>query len=417
MSRPVLELDGIDGLTDAPPVIGPVRFIFSNPRRGGPALGILRRTLAPKGRMRISATPARVFVDVDPGPAESPTIALDTIVRSDATGLERMILSVLPYVDEIVLAVDGRSDDETLDVARAYADVTLTFDKRDIGMSEADWMANKIDFAAARNVGRKIVQAPWALVLDSDEYLWSATDKLRELMRAAPPEIGGFGPIVRIEGFEHRDAQRLTRTRYRWTSSTHNQLQYTEASAEVDAVIVQDLSLRSEAERKRRNAQRNDGIEDLVEEADKGNVTALFHLAKHRASIGDINEAVRLTEDYRLRIEPHGPMADERVWAALALAFRFYGEDNLVEADRWGVRALLDGPCVTAFCLLGDIAEDDGDLPRAQGWYEAACAVTEKRRIEWPGVTELRVGRLAGIKRALANGSADTLTVEDAQDA
>ncbi len=254
-------------------------------------------------------------------------------------------------------------------------------------------------------------------MVDSDEYVLEAPDNFRDLLRSAPSAIGGFGPIVRVGGFEHRDAQRLARTRYRWTSATHNQLNYSEASAEVAVVIVQDLSLRSEAELKRRTEQRNDGVEGLTEEAEKGNVTALFHLAKHRASVGDLLEAVRLTEDYRLRIEPHGPLADERVWAALALAFRFYNEENLVEADRWGVRALLDGPCVTAFCLLGDIAEDEGDLVRARGWYEAACAVTEKRRIEWPGVTELRFGRLSGIRRALANGNADAIIVGDGQDA
>jgi hypothetical protein len=52
-------------------------------------------------------------------------------------------------------------------------------------------------------------------------------------------------------------------------------------------------------------------------------------------------------------------------------------------------------------CLLGDIAEEQGDLVRARGWYEAACAVTEKHKLDWPGVTELRFGRLAGICRAL----------------
>src|SRR5262249_54825135 len=108
-------------------------------------------------------------------------------------------------------------------------------------------------------------------------------------------------------------------------------------------------------------------------------------------------------------------LADERAWLALSLAFRFFNDDNLDEADRWAVRALLDGPRVAAFCLLGDVAESQGDLIRARGWYECACATTENSaRIEWPGYTELRFGRLVGIQRALESGAADKIElVED----
>jgi hypothetical protein len=411
MSRPVVDFErvSVEDLANAAHT-EPVRFVLPNPRRGGPALGALRAALASKGRVRISATTLRTFVDFDPGAAEPALVALDTIVRNDAEGLERMLISVLPHVDEVVLAVDGRSDEATRKVAEAYADTVVVFEANDIGMSLVDWNPtetnprDKIDFAAARNLGRSRVHSPWTLVLDSDEYLGDAED-LRAKVSQATAVIDGFRIRVRAGTFEHPDPQRLARTKYRWTSSVHNQLLYPYEPVPADerTHIVCDTSLRDAEEQARRNAQRNVNIEDLVEEAAHGNLSALFHLAKHRAGQEDIAEAVRLVEDYRLRIEPHCPLSDERTWVALMLAFRYYNEDNLVEADRWAVRALLDGPSLTAFCLLGDVAEGQGDLVRAKGWYEAACALSERRPVEWPGFTELRFGRLAGIKLALAN--------------
>ena len=382
--------------------------MLPNPRRGGLRISDVRSALAAKGRLRISANAARLFIDIDPGEPEAPVVALDTIVRSDAEGLERMLFSVLPHVDEIVLGIDGRSDEETLKVALAYADCAFVFQAEDIKMDREAWEPSeknsrgRIDFAAARNLGRAKVLSPWALVIDSDEFLRVDVD-LREQLRSAPDDVDSFTVRVQMGTFEHRDPQRLVRTKYRWMFGTHNQILYPNPPLDADALIVCDTSLRDAAEQERRLVQRDVGIEELIGEAEKGNVLALFHLAKHRAGrSADIAEAIKLIEDFRLRAEPHGPLADERIWAALSVAFRFYNEDNLDEAERWGVRALLDGPSMTAFCLLGDVAESQGDLERAQAWYECACA-TKARRIEWPGFTELRFGRLSGIKIALAN--------------
>lgn len=423
MNRPVVDFEEVteEQLADIT-FHEPARVVLPNPMRGGLSFGQLRKVLAPKGRVRISGTTLRTFVDIDPGEPEPPLIALDTIARSDAAGLERMILSVAPHVDEIVIGIDGRSDEETLRVAQAYADCAFVFEALDIGMTGADWIATsenprgKIDFSAARNLGRSRVQAPWSFVVDSDEYVARAAN-LRKIVQALGDDYGGCGITVQMGAFEHHDVQRLARTRYRWTAPTHNQLLYSEKVSEAaqDAtLIVCDTSMREADEQARRNAQREVGVTELVEEAARGNLVALFHLAKHRAGGTDLDEAARLVVDFRSRIMPHTIMGDERVWAALSMGFRYYNEDKLDEAEMWAARALLDGPRLAAFCLLGDIAECQGDLVRARGWFECACAVTEKARIEWPGLTELRFGRLSGIKAAMLNPeSASTITIEE----
>jgi glycosyltransferase involved in cell wall biosynthesis len=418
MRRRILEVLTLDKIEDVV-FPEPVRLVFLPPDRGGPPVAAIRSALASQGRLRLSASPGRLFADLDPGTPEPPVLALDTIVRSDAAGLERMLRSVLPHVDEIVLGVDGRSDEATLKIAKAYGDCVFVFEGADIGLSPEAWTPSetnprgKINFAAARNLGRARVRAPWVLVIDSDEYLETSVD-IRATVAAAPPEVGAFFPLVRVvEGdqsvFESGDHQRLARAKYRWTEPVHNQLICADSAPppKIDVVIISDPSIRAEAEQAAREAQRGIGVDASEEAALNGNLNAYFHLAKHRIGTGELADAVRLVEDFRLRCEPNSILGWKRQWLALGLAFRFYTqENNSQEANRWAVRALLDGPSIAAFALLGDIAEDEGDLLRALAWYECACAVSDNTKLVWPRLTNLRWGRLAGLRLALSSPEA-----------
>jgi serine/threonine-protein kinase len=310
-----------------------------------------------------------------------------------------MLLSVLPHVDQIVLGVDGRSDRETLQVAEAYADISWTFDASDLHLSEEQWLANRIDFAAARNLGRQRVTLPWTLVVDSDEYLRSGCD-IREKV-ATESDVAAFGVRVNVNGFEHADRQRLARTYFRWWSATHNQLNIEGGDKPIQALIVQDTSLRLSQEIERRAQQRDLGIDLLEEEAAAGQLMALFHLAKHRLAQEDHPKAIKLVQDYRFRAEPHGPLVAERTALAFGAAGLFYEKGDFVEAELWAIRAMLDGPSVEAMCLLGDIAEDQGDLERALAWYEAACVVPEAKKLRSQGFSDLRWGRREGLRRGL----------------
>lgn len=401
MSRTVYEPSTIHDVIGYP-IAEPTRFIFPSPRRGGPPLSEVRRALASKGVVRLSGTTARIFADVEPGAPEPPVVALDMIARNDAAGLERAILSALPYIDEIVIGVDGRSDEATREVAKAYADVAHVFEAADIGLSAEDWAADKIHFANARNIGRAQVKAPWTIFLDSDEYVRRALD-FRQLLRDTDATIGSYGAPVVLGGMTNVDTQRLARTTYRWWSQTHNQLEIMGARSIEGATIevVQELSLRAQPEVERRELQRMGGIEALRSEADKGQVAALFHLAKHLLGTGQLAEGVKLAEDYRLRLEPHGPQMEQRAWLAMQAAFAFYAQDDFAEAERWALRVLLDGPRVEAFCLLGDIAEDQGDIEQAHTWYEIACITPDVGLVRWQHYSGRRAGRRDGLAFAL----------------
>ena len=359
-----------------------------------------RALLAGRGTVRFEVVSEELIANFTPGPAKEPLLALDAIVRSDAKGLERMLHSVLPHVDEIVIGVDGRSDEETRRVATAYADVVHTFEAGDIGLTPEEWKQGKIHFANARNVGRAKVKSPWTLIVDSDEIL--SAESLREDIETSDKAINAFGLTVQVGQMKHLDGQRIARTEYRWTRSSHNQLSIPlDAPAqELRGTIVHDTSLRSVAEYIRRREQRNDAVNDLYASVEAGDMNALYHLAKHRIGENNLAEAVPLVEKFRLNLEVNGPAARERAYLAVGVGMIYFLQENWEEAQRWAARALLDGPSIEAFSLYGDIAAKHEDLETALTWYEAACATSETRGVLQQAI-EQRFIKRDQLRRAL----------------
>ena len=84
-----------------------------------------------------------------------PTLALAMIAFNEEQGLPLAIESVRPFVDEVVVAVDGRTEDGTREAA---GDATV-FD------------VEFVDFAQMRNDAVARVRSDWVLMLDADEIL------------------------------------------------------------------------------------------------------------------------------------------------------------------------------------------------------------------------------------------------------
>ncbi len=321
----------------------------------------------------------------------SELIALDMIARSDAAGLRRTVESVRPYVDWVVIGVDGRSDEETHVAARALADDYWTFEAADVGLTAEEWVADKIHFANARNLGRKRIKLPWVLVLDTDERLVYSED-LRALVRQQPDEIEGIAFQVRTGALTQMDPQRLARSKCCWEARTHNQLDVAYPWATADALIEQDAVLRSDEENARREAQRNAAMKAMETEAEAGDMSALYHVAKQAAHGEDTDAAVKWVQQYRSVTEVHGPVAADRAHLAFLTSCVFFQKQDYREAGSWAIRALLDGPQIGALCLLGDIADLMGDRRAALVWFEGAC-VTPEGPHGVPETLELRFKR------------------------
>lgn len=387
----------------------PVRFTFPHPLRGGPKIRDIRARLAPYGHIYLSFSNACVFVDMTPGQAQPPVVTLDMIARSDAAGLERAIQSAIAHVDYIIVGIDARSDVATQVTADALADIVHTFTGDDIGVSAEDWADNKIHFSNARNIGRAMVPTPWTLVLDTDEYFTNVPKDIRASLLYDLTTAGVTHVEIGVDLGKSvmRDTLRLTRTHYRWHRGTHNQLNFSNGPDETtfasDIMVLHDTSLRTKIERERRAQQRVQGMLELEEASDNGDLNATFHIAKQYIADGDVTRGVDCTLKFRSHAEVRGPAAAERAMLACGLAELQYRNGNYAEAELWAFRALLDGPTLEAFYKLGDVAEDRGDLHSALFWFDCACRAPASGNFTWIEGASMRWGRREGIRRAIAN--------------
>lgn len=101
---------------------------------------------------------------------------LVVIARDEAPRIRRLLDSVAPWVDRM-LVLDTGSTDDTVALARAAGAQVAHFSWCD-------------DFAAARNAALALAAADWHLVLDADEWLITGGASLQALRRAPADFVG-----------------------------------------------------------------------------------------------------------------------------------------------------------------------------------------------------------------------------------
>ena len=106
------------------------------------------------------------------------TIALAVIARDEVDRIGRLLDSVGPFVDRMVVVDTGSTDGTAELSSRLGADVV-----------RAPWQD---DFAHARNLALEAAQADWHLVLDADEWLADGGPFLRELAHRSPSFVGAI---------------------------------------------------------------------------------------------------------------------------------------------------------------------------------------------------------------------------------
>ncbi|WP_198937926.1 glycosyltransferase family 2 protein [Pelomonas sp. KK5] len=102
--------------------------------------------------------------------------ALVVIARDEAPRIGRLLASVRPFVDTM-LVLDTGSRDATPALAREAG----------ARVEQFDWCD---DFSAARNRALELAGADWHVVLDADEWLIEGGEALRELRSMTPDFIG-----------------------------------------------------------------------------------------------------------------------------------------------------------------------------------------------------------------------------------
>ncbi|MFG6456693.1 glycosyltransferase [Roseateles sp. BYS96W] len=159
--------------------------------------------------------------------APSRRLALVVIARDEAPRIGRLLDSVRPWVDDM-LVLDTGSVDETVQVARSHGARVEAFAWCD-------------DFAAARNRALALADADWHLVLDADEWLISGGEALQALRQAPPQFVGALQLRDRFDQSPGQQAQatawlsRVLPGTVRYAGRVHEQPQH--------ALPVQRLAL------------------------------------------------------------------------------------------------------------------------------------------------------------------------------
>jgi glycosyltransferase involved in cell wall biosynthesis len=117
-------------------------------------------------------------------------ISLVMIVKNEESTLEHCLVSIAPYVDEIII-VDTGSTDRTKEIAFKYTNMVYDY----------VWVN---DFAAARNYSISKASNEYILVLDSDEIVEDIDiDIIKLLIEQNKKKIGR---IMRINEYTRKDA-------------------------------------------------------------------------------------------------------------------------------------------------------------------------------------------------------------------
>jgi glycosyl transferase family 2 len=139
-------------------------------------------------------------------------IAAALIVRDEAELLPACLESLAGVVDEIHVHDTGSTDD-TPHLARRHGAI----------VTHGNWSD---DFAAARNAAAAGWRADWVLAVDADHRATAAPGELRDVLRAAGPDV----LRVEVDDAHHADPYRQFETRLyrpaaaRWAGRVHERL-------------------------------------------------------------------------------------------------------------------------------------------------------------------------------------------------
>jgi tetratricopeptide (TPR) repeat protein len=110
-----------------------------------------------------------------------PLLSLCMIVKNEAASLSPCLMSVKPYVDELIV-VDTGSTDNSIEIAQSL----------DAQIYPFEWCNN---FAAARNYSLTKASGEWILVLDADEELKVKDHSWKTLLEGDPTTLAYAIPL------------------------------------------------------------------------------------------------------------------------------------------------------------------------------------------------------------------------------
>jgi len=168
----------------------------------------LRKRFSPYGKVKFhrwSGFEQRILMTIDLGQKNENLLSVAMMVKDEEMGLEEAVLSCIEFTDNIVIAVDNKSQDKTLETAKRYADTLKHF----------DWID---DFAAIRNLVQEEIKTKWTLALDGHEYV-KKCEGLEEMLKL---DFDGLFVQVEMDTEDVFYTNRIYRSHLRWKNAIHN---------------------------------------------------------------------------------------------------------------------------------------------------------------------------------------------------
>jgi tetratricopeptide (TPR) repeat protein len=344
------------------------------------------------------------------------TLTLCMTVRNEAPSLPAAISSVRSIVDDMVIGVDERSEDDTLEIAERSGARVFRFCE-----------PSPADFPRMRNRALDLVETDWAIVLDGHEWLENPESIRAALETTAwsietqllfEPNENGIPLVSYLFPKIHRRHVRFV------GPSIHE-----EVSTPLDRRVTRrDIKIWHERPPGRaseaRARERVGGELEALRAAwqQEGNRRALFYLANGLRDAGRYDEAITAYGEY-LR----APAWEEEGWhAQLSLARCYASLSRWDEARDAFERAVLAWPeRAEPIVGLGYVLLEMNEARAAAAWFRMATSLPEPqharlfvevpayRWVPWHGLalTLARLGDLPGAidaeREALERGAGD----------
>ena len=320
-------------------------------------------------------------------------VALVVITRDEAPRIGRLLASVAPWVDEMVVMDTGSTDDTVRLARQAGARV-----------GHFTWVD---DFAAARNAALDFAGADWHLVLDADEWLVEGGAFLRELKTMTPEFVGA----LRVEslagpGGDTRSVDRLARllpAHVRYAGRVHEQAVHTLAVRHTPLKVEHDGYLPPALAAKHgRNRQLL--LESLAAAPDDAYLW--YQLGKDAAVYDEYGPAEEAFAQARPRMRGDEPWLIDMVVRRVHGLTRLAAHGKALEVARRDAHACDESPdfhfaCGNLFLDWTAAAPDRATalLQAAEACWRTCLALGERPEI--PGAVIGRGGELAAFNLAL----------------
>jgi glycosyltransferase involved in cell wall biosynthesis len=244
-------------------------------------------------------------------------ISLCMIAFNEEEILQRCLDSVAGLWDELIVVVDSRTTDRTVEIAESYGATVLNY----------EWIApgNK---SAARNLGIDHAVSQWIVVVDADEVIRDAVG-----VRQAISKVGNDIDAARVQFRNYAGNQEQTlawyqirifrRGKYRYSYREHEvPLPLAEGLNEVNSTIVFEHRV-PEGRASTKNAPM---LARLTADVDENptHPHPLYFLHRECLNQGDYQRAIELGQRY-LDLTKGGGYIQGDIYANLALAHQRLG--------------------------------------------------------------------------------------------